>query len=283
MARAFSLSMVTKIIEFVKSTAFILGYLFAIASAYYLSFWGYFDIDVFQFISVEDIIKGIAYPLRFADVGIIGIFVFFVALYTFIAMTKFKGGLFWFVLGILVFFLIFSAYVLFYFKYKNASPWIGIGLATLLTALLSVIYIIIDDAYEMDRESAVSAGNTFTDEHPSVNFRNIIISFSLIFFPINAIIAGQANARDIHDGKRFNYVMKNDLPNDKIVIRYDYLVFLGAISEKYIFINKNENERFVFDKEELQSLRINHFNVENKFSVNQLADNLRIQGQKAHK
>jgi len=269
--------MTNKIVDFIKSTAFILGYLFAIATAYYLSFWSYFDIDIFQFISIEDIIKGIAYPLRFADIGLIFIFLFFVVLYTLIGLTKYDTSTRWFVIIILSSLSILAARLLHNFKYLNASPLTGVAITALLTMLLIVIYLVSNDAYEADKKKADEAGGDFVDEHPAIKFRNFIISFSLIFFPINAIIAGQVNARDIHDGKNYNYVMRQDLPKDKISIRYDYLIFLGAISEKYIFINKNENERFVFDKEELKALRIIHYNINNIASVNQQAENLRIQ------
>ena len=273
------MSMVTRIIDFVKSTAFILGYLFAVATAYYLSFWGYFDIDAFQFISVEDIIKGIAYPLRFADIGIIFIFLFFSVLYVAIGLTKFDKSTKRFLIVLLLLLIVPAVAVLYYFKYSDASPLAGLAITALLTMLLIVIYLIVDDAYQEDKNKAEENGRQFTDEHPSIVFRNFIVSFSLIFFPINAIIAGQVNARDIHDGKKFNYVMCQDLPKDKIKIRYDLLVFLGAVSEKYIFINKNESERFIIDKSELPALRVSHYDINNKETVNHLAQNLLEQSQ----
>jgi hypothetical protein len=275
------MSMVTRIIEFIKSTAFILGYLFAVATAYYLSFWGYFDIDAFQFISVEDIIKGIAYPLRFADIGIICIFAFFSALYAIIGLTKFDKSTKRVLITILSLLILPAASVLYYFKYSDASPLAGLATTALITMLLIVIYLIVDDAYQEDKKKAEDDGKEFTDEHPSIAFRNFIVSFSLIFFPINAIIAGQVNARDIHDGKKFNYIMHQDLPTDKIKTRYDLLIFLGAVSEKYIFINKNESERFIIDKSELPVLRIHHFDAGSKETVNHLSENLVMQTQAA--
>jgi hypothetical protein len=275
MARAFFVYMVNKIIDFVKSTAFVLGYLFAVATAYYLSFWGYFDIDAFQFLSVEDIIKGIAYPLRYADVGIIGIFLFFVVVYTFIAFTKIGDRFtFWFLLIVVALLLTLAGSAIRFFKYYDASSELGIGITTLLTMFLIILYLIIDGAYEEDKNKAKALKKVFNDEHPAISFKNIIILFALIFFPINAIIAGQVNARDIHDGKKFNYIMRQDLPKDKISIRYDLLIFLGAVSEKYVFINRNESERFVIDKSELPALRISHFDASNKETVNHLSGNL---------
>jgi hypothetical protein len=271
--------MVAKIIDFIKSTAFILGYLFAVATAYYLSFWSYFDIDVFQFISVEDIIKGIAYPLRFADIGLIGIFLFFVIVFTIIALIKFDTLTRWVAVVIIAIIITPALWVLYYFKYSNASAMAGLGITTLVTMLLIVLYQISDDAHEEDKKNAAAKNKTFTNEHPLVVFRNTLISFSLIFFPINAIIAGQVNARDIHDGKKYNYIMRQDLPQEKVKIRFDFLIFLGAVSEKYIFLNKNEDERFVIDKDELPTLRVNHFDSSDKESVNHLSANLLAQSQ----
>jgi hypothetical protein len=269
--------MINKIVDFIKSTAFILGYLFAIATAYYLSFWSNFDIDVFQFISVEDIIKGIAYPLRFADIGIIGIFLFFVILYGAIGLTKYNRGDAIAVSIIVLTLSGFAGWVLYYFKYSDASPRAGIAIAALLTILLVVVYLIANDGHEEDKKKALAANDPFSDEHPIISFRDNIIVFSLIFFPINAIIAGQVNARDIHDGKKYNYVMRQDLPQENVKIRFDFLIFLGAVSEKYIFLNKNEDERFIIDKDELPVLKINHFDNTSKESVNHLAANILAQ------
>jgi hypothetical protein len=271
--------MVTKIIDFVKSTAFVLGYLFAVATAYYLSFWGYFDIDAFQFISVEDIIKGIAFPLRYADVGILGIIVFFLIVYTMVALSKFDKPTKRFLIGLLLFHVAPAALVLYYFKYSNASLLAGLAITGLLTMLIIVIYLIADDAHGESKKKVVDAKKTFTDKHPSIEFRNFIVPFALIFFPINAIIAGQVNARDIFDGKKYNYMLHQDLPKDKINMRYDYLIFLGAVSEKYIFINSNESERFIIDKSELPVLRIHHFDASNKETVNHLSEKLVAQFQ----
>jgi hypothetical protein len=269
--------MLTKIVDFIKSTGFVLGYLFSLATAYYLSYWSYFDIDVFQFISVEDIIKGIAYPLRFADVGIIGVFLFFVVIYTIISIIKFNKIERTVPLVILAFLLLPTSLILYYFKYQNAEALVGLGLAILLTFFLIVIYQIADAAYEKDKANAATARQVFADDHPSIDFRNSMISFALIFFPINAIIAGQVNARDIFDGKKYNYILRQDFPSDKVDVRYDLLIFLGAISEKYIFINANENELFIIDKEELPVLKIHHFDANNKETVNHRAEKLFMQ------
>jgi len=57
--------------RFLESSTKILVFLFVLSIAYYLSFWIHFDINIFKYIELQDITKGIAYPLRFAAVGIV--------------------------------------------------------------------------------------------------------------------------------------------------------------------------------------------------------------------
>ncbi|HEX8350378.1 MAG TPA: hypothetical protein VF598_10485, partial [Hymenobacter sp.] len=72
----------------IKSTAIVIGLLFVISSSYYLSFWSRLNIDVFQYIEIEDIIKGVAYSLRTA----ISWFAIVISMITIaVALEKFKA------------------------------------------------------------------------------------------------------------------------------------------------------------------------------------------------
>lgn len=50
----------------IKSITGLLGFLFVISSCYSLVFWDRFNVDIFQYMSVEDIIKGVVYSMRSA-------------------------------------------------------------------------------------------------------------------------------------------------------------------------------------------------------------------------
>jgi len=49
-----------------KTTAVYISFLGLLSVIYHLVYWGRFDIDVFQYIALQDFITGIAYPLRVA-------------------------------------------------------------------------------------------------------------------------------------------------------------------------------------------------------------------------
>ena len=246
-----------------KSAAAVLGFLFALSTAYYLSFWGYFGIDAFQFIAVEDIIKGIAYPLRFAGAWLSGLFVFIIVLTSFSAVTKYKGligdykdTLISFVVIVLVMFVI---YLL------NANGRMaGMALSVAISFLLMTVYFLFE---EVNIKNKLLPDYTEEINNPLIRIVNVVTIYCLIFLPINAIVAGQIEARIIHDGVRYNYVATEELPKDKVKTKEMFLVFLGALSEKYIFVNKAESEEYIVDKSDLTTFKIHHFDSSDSVSV----------------
>ena len=87
----------------------------------------------------------------------------------------------------------------------------------------------------------------------------IIISATFLF--LSAITSGQADAKDILQGRDFNYVLLKNLPKDKIKTSQPYLVLLGAVSDKYIFTDCAHYEHFVIDKDDMHSIQMRHFNM----------------------
>jgi hypothetical protein len=60
----------------IKSITIVLGGLFLISTTYFLSFWERFDIDVFQYMQITDIIKGALYPMRIVGLWYLAILLF---------------------------------------------------------------------------------------------------------------------------------------------------------------------------------------------------------------
>jgi hypothetical protein len=249
----------------IKSTAVVLGFLFALSTAYYLSFWSFFDIDVFQYIAVSDIIKGIAYPLRFAGVGLLGLFAFVCALvgvsYIFDSRHVDRGAKLAIVLFLVVAIILLGALL-----FSATSNLLGVTVSIMLAFVLYLTYVAIDNHHS--GETAVRAGNTVSPvQHPIAKGFELITIYCLIFFPINAIIAGRVDAHAIHSGTEYNYIVSADLPQDKIKTKKLFLIFLGAISEKYIFIDRQGDERYFINKDQLPMMRIHHFNYADTASV----------------
>jgi hypothetical protein len=237
-----------------KSTATILGFLFVLSTAYYLSFWSFFNLNVFPYIAVEDIIKGIAYPLRYGGVWIIGIVLFIIALFaaSTIADGNSEGSLQsrarW-ILGLLVGSFLVAATV--YMVYAD-NNMLGMIFSITLSLVLLFLYYVIDAEHDRNKKAA-------DEEHPLSIASNGFVLYSAILLSINAIVSGQVEARAIHSGKRYNYILTKDMPKDKISTSDPYLIFLGAVSEKYILIDKAENERYIIDKDELPDLKFHYY------------------------
>lgn len=261
-----------------KSAAGVLGFLFALATIYYISFWGYFSIDVFQFISVGDIIKGIAYPLRFGGAWVVFAFLFIVliallALFSrakATAETK-KGALivepFDGAREMTYIMLAASVITAIIYCFFGSSTLLGTVFCVSLSLLLLVAYYTLDIMHSDLKEKSAKASIPFDREHPLVMFTNVLVVYSTIFLPINALVAGQVEARAIHAAKRYNYVLADDLKGAKVSTNQPCLIFLGAVSDKYIFIDGEESERFIVDKTGLPALKIHHYDATDKKSV----------------
>jgi hypothetical protein len=232
--------------------------LFGLSTAYYLSFWSYFNVNVLQYMAVEDIIKGIAYPLRFAGGLVVGLVLFTVlsASLAFLfgkSQHVQKSGL---AISLGNTLLAGGAYYFF------ADNWLlGMILSIALSVLVMALYYTMDTVHNA-QVAAASTPLATTAEHPITTLFDLFLQYSAVLLSINAIIAGQVEARAIHSGRAYNYILAEDLPRDKIATTEPYLIYLGAISEKYIFLDRKGNERFIIDKGELPVLRVHAFEVE---------------------
>jgi hypothetical protein len=233
-----------------KSTAVFLGLLFGLATAYYLSYWGFFSINAFPYLAVEDIIKGVAYPLRYGGVWLLGAVAFVLLVFIADSLTgplPKRGKR---LLAIFLAFAVIAAVTYVQFADNNIM---GMVFSILLSMPLMMLYFIVD--MEHERTSARNSNA----EHPLTTASNAMLVYAGIFLSINAIVAGQVEARAIHSGRRFSYMLSKDLPADKITTKKPYLIFLGAVGEKYIFIDSKEDERFILDKDELPALRLHNY------------------------
>lgn len=240
-----------------KSTAAFLGFLFGLATANYLSYWGFFNINAFQYMAVEDIIKGIAYPLRYGGAWLLGAIglILFLNIADAITSSLPKRGK-W-LLGILLVLSVTSTVT--YVQYADNTV-MGMIFSIVLSLPIMAVYFIIEAEHGRSKAANSSA------EHPLLTAFNVLLVYASIFLSINAIVAGQVEARAIHSGRRFTYLLSKDLPKKKVDTKEPYLIFLGAVSEKYIFIDKREDEHFILDKENLPSLRLHYYDEANSAS-----------------
>lgn len=257
--------------SFLESSTKILVFLFLLSITYYLSFWIHFDINIFQYIALEDITKGIAYPLRFAGVGIVAIAVFIILLIfaaVFIEGRNKNGETKRIIksskaarttLAILSATALLAS-LAFYFVPEVTI--VGIAVGFVLTLFLIVLYYIVEDSDSED--------DSLLDEIIAP-----YLAYCAIFLIINSIVAGVYEANKIQKEIEYNYVLQEDIA-DKIKTKAPYLIFLGAVSDKYIFIDRAGFERYVVDKSELPSLKFHHYDRGNKASVQHMENVLEL-------
>ena len=267
--------------QIIKSTALVLGFLFGLSTAYYLSFWSHFDIDVFQYMAVEDIIKGVAYPLRFVGLWLIGLSILVVVTLAVIDVTKDPmpskktKRILWAFIGYAIITTVF--YLLIYLdKIPGDKDLASIGCSFIFSFFFAFIYWLTDYMHEQKKKTALQNQQTYEKQRPIVYITDSLVIFLLILFPISAIISGQTNAKKILNSEQYDYIMTRDLPKDTVRMTQAYLVFLGAIGEKYIFTDTKQQERFIIDKEELKIMRIHHFDKLEPHSVEYFNDLLAI-------
>lgn len=235
---------------FLESSTKILFFLFVLSISYYLAFWTHFDINVFQYLAIEDITKGIAYPLRFAGVGILflsAVIVLLLLLGIFISSVDKDGEMRPFkstkggrkVLKILFLTTLFASVV---FYSLPEYTFIGIAVSFVMSLFLMALYYIGRD----DADSVVTKVIA-----PS-------LKYCAIFLTINSIIAGVYESNRISKQVEYNYVVQQDIAG-KIKTDAPYLIFLGAVSDKYIFIDKSGFEHYIVEKSELPSLKFHHY------------------------
>lgn len=244
----------------IRSTATVLGFLFFLSVAYYLSFWSYFDINIFQYMAVEDIIKGIAYPLRYAGIWILGFFTFLVLLFiSFITIdtADLKLKLSKRTKKVVATFSLLTLLMVLFFYAFSDTVVIGMALSITVSFLIIFVYAAMlrlsGELDEVGRKQAVKAS-------PMSDTANWFSVYCAIFLTVNSVVSGQMEATRIQSGKEYNYVMTVDL-KEKVSTSNPYLLFLGAVSEKYIFIDREGGERFILDKTELTSLKVHHFDA----------------------
>lgn len=254
--------------SFLESSTKIFGYLFALSIVYYLSFWINFDINIFQYIAIEDIIKGIAYPLRFAALGIAGLFMIIVLLVFFVIVIegskRVKNKIFDTtkserkITGILFVAALIASIAFAFFPEINS---IGIAASFSLSFLLVTIFYIVEDEDGKNLLSEIAQPYAI---------------YCGIFLLTNAVISGAWEANRIKKGIEYNYVLRSDF-KDKLKSKSPYLIFLGAVSDKYIFIDASGFERFIVDKSELPVLKVHHYNRADIVSVGHLGNMLDIE------
>lgn len=237
--------------------------------------------------AIEDIIKGVAYPLRYFGVLLLVLIAYFaLSLIVYdVASSKLlsKGRKARLIIFTVAAILSLCSYLATYYSNTDKIPeWLqypfsfnirpllffGLGLAFTATTLMVTSYQASNIIYRLRKANARMLGQSFRELPLSVTFMNFAILFSLSFLFISSIISGQIDAKDILLGREFNYVMRQTLPNDiKIKLNRPYLILLGSFSNKYVFVDSEHNEHFFIDKDDMHAVQVRRFDSSDSILV----------------
>jgi len=224
-------------------------FLFFISGIYLYSYWSSFEIDIFPYLGIQDIIMGFVAPFLKS----FALLVLFVAFRTttkrpgpsithsVIRNTPFINKNFD---AITEWVLFLSRLIVLYSiitlispgKYENTTyvdyvlPYIG--------AFSLVIYLGIS---EIGKEWV-----------PSIILRFIIISF-ITWLPLGSYFSGKRKASDILENKIYGYTFAKNL---KINSKDSTVKFLGKAGNHYIFMSKDNKARYFIKEDEAKNLEI---------------------------
>lgn len=265
----------------IKSTAVVIGLLFLISSTYYLAFWGSFGIDVFQYLQVSDIIKGVAYPFRAPGAwllifaGELAIALSIVSLEKSnnhfqkdvhaedrISARRVTGDRLYLIMKFISLLAACAGacqYVELSIGSIRGANITGVISSSLIAVAFTASYATADYRYETRKMAELFGKN----EQPKVkNGLNKLLDYSVIacsiYFLVNALSLGLLDARKIKEESEYNYVSDSNFLGTESLSGTKNLVYLGSISDKYIFTYNNASH-FVVDKSKIPILSICHY------------------------
>ncbi|MGI4742932.1 MAG: hypothetical protein ACRYG7_47890, partial [Janthinobacterium lividum] len=245
----------------IRTTSFILGFLIAASSVYYVVFWGYFNIDVFQYIQAADIVKGLAYPVKDSYDWLLFLSLEFVAAIFYALYSNGREGNLnqWmaiiyyrravellFKTTVSTFIIALVCSIIFYNIVTDKSClWYAVSLSNLTIPLVVVTiilaYLMLKYKDKLRRLENNEQGETQSELVTVLNI--IIISFTAYFFA-SEVSYGMINSRKIDARMSYDYVVTNedwikkgDWINGGVDVN-DTLIYLGAISDRYVFLKK---------------------------------------------
>ena len=283
----------TKIIEMVKSLSVVLAYLFFLSSAYYLTFYGRLNIDIFQYLTAEDMIKGVLYPLKHSIYFLI--FILLVLLATLLPGFNTREHSTWasqmykkfkIASGInisLIVSLILALVSYYYLQTGNPEKIvvlertvISIAVCIAMTAVMlywSVNYKYLNrnkssqtseslDNVDKGAEVKTDIKQTTKKEEESgiLSLVDYLIIGTAFYLLVSALGFGMLNSKKLQDFIEYDYVIGKEVKLDSLGLNQSEAIYLGAVGNKYLFSDRMSlgTHYIVIDKEKLPVLSIYH-------------------------
>jgi len=276
----------------IKPVAVVVGLLFLISCTYYLAFWGSFDIDIFQYIQVTDIIKGVAYPFR-----IPGVWLLIAGGETAIALSivllerddqdfqdnvtaeirirnrRETGDKLYLLMKLLLFLAFLTGswhYVALSASSIDTATVSGVISIPLIAAAFVASYATADYRYRTRKIAELIQKN----KQPKLkNGLKKLLDYAtiacVVYFLVNALSLGLIDARKIKEDIEYNYVTDSRFLGDNYIGDKRQLIYLGTISNKLFFTYKNSEKHFIVNNDKVGVLSLCHY----KFSKPKVSSN----------
>jgi hypothetical protein len=263
----------------IKSAAYVTGFATAASVLYHLAFWSFFDIDIFQYLAVSDIIKGAAYSIRFSFLYVAPFLLYLGSGIAFVIQRKaFAQNLISAEIAkseirtLFALFIIAQLLFIVFILFLSDDILSGLVVSIFFTYLVAQVIILIS----LNISRLLSTDNGREPSEKDKNTIKLVKAYAsvgeamlLVFFLINSVITGRVDARAISSGKHYDYILMQDLPANLINTKKNHLIYLGAISEKYIFMESPFEKKIIIDKSALPVISICHYEADNTFLVSQ--------------
>jgi hypothetical protein len=248
-------------ISFDSAILWLLPYLYLVSVAYYLGFWGTFDIDAINYYPVSDLVKGVTIP---------------------ISMTSTIAA----VLEITMAYVKYSAE-----KILRKSGALTLGSIMVVTFLVTTISFIcrnnsiVDDVAKTTNMFRNIAGillfvfvvitakveSTFTPTSISKSTLRFSYLLFALYLPCQANIDGRINALVIHENEEFNYVKVDSIAAPKGIYKY-----LGKAGDYHFLLSTDNIKQVIMPSDKMNSLVIEHFSRKDRLSVARFAASMKL-------
>jgi hypothetical protein len=236
-------------IEFDKALLWLVPYLYLVSIAYYWGYWGYFDIDAFNYYPVSDLVKGVTGPISIT-------FIIVALVSPMVALGRLIGEHLpslsrkqWMWLGVVLTIIVIAIVVFkLFFKKTTTTTVTNLDsnnyfntLRVILTSIGAIISFLIDET--LPKQGAAKDAIRYS----------VILFFCLM--PFEANVDGKTQARRIEQNERYDYTVVDSLATpEKAVYK-----FLGKAGDYYILLSFDNTKRIIVPVTKLNPLLIESY------------------------
>ncbi|MCA8831968.1 hypothetical protein [Hymenobacter pini] len=238
-----------------KLLLLLVPYLILVSCLYYYGYWGSLGLDIFPYMGVEDLIKGVVFPLR-GPLYLLLPFVIYPIIHN-LFIKKISHLLSILAAGGIVY-LILEAVNVFNAKgaanqtyYRGASFIVGVITAFSILAVSTIIISFIKKMVGRSKGAIILVNTGILESLVSL----------LIALPVFSYQAGFYTASEVINGQFFDYIDCDTYDSNRDLMSYCYLKYLGKAGDSYFLLSPENNQRIIINEGDVKVLKIKGYNI----------------------